>query len=296
MQSRMNSHIIREITPLSDSDCFYIADRRKKEFTYPIHRHREFELNFTENSKGVRRIVGDSIEIIGDYDLVLITSKDLEQVWEQHDCTSTEIREITIQFSPELFFNNLLNKNQFSSVNRMLKDAEKGISFPLSAIMRVYSLLDRLSSEADGFYAVVKFLTILYELSKGPYAMLSSSAFARVEPTFDDKRIAKVQEYIADHFREPISLPQLADLVNMTPVSFSRFFKLCTGKNISNYIIDVRIGAVARLLVDTSMSISEICYDCGFNNLSNFNRIFLKKKGCSPKVFRENYCKKRVLV
>ena len=292
----MNSHIIREITPLSDSDCFYIADRRKKEFTYPIHRHREFELNFTENSKGVRRIVGDSIEIIGDYDLVLITSKDLEHVWEQHECTSTEIREITIQFSPELFFNNLLNKNQFSSVNRMLKDAEKVISFPLSAIMRVYSLLDKLSSEADGFYAVVKFLTILYELSKCPYTMLSSSAFARVEQTFDDKRITKVQEYIADHFREPISLPQLADLVNMTPVSFSRFFKLCTGKNISNYIIDVRIGAVARLLVDTSMSISEICYDCGFNNLSNFNRIFLKKKGCSPKVFRENYCKKRVLV
>ena len=292
----MNSHIIREITPLSESDCFYIADRRKKEFTYPIHRHREFELNFTENSKGVRRIVGDSMEVIGDYDLVLITSKDLEHVWEQHECTSTEIREITIQFSPELFFNNLVNKNQFASVNHMLKDAEKGISFPLSAIMRVYALLDGLSSESDGFYAVVKFLTILYELSKCPYTQLSSSAFARVEPASSDKRIAKVQEYIAGHFREPISLPQLAGLVNMTPVSFSRFFKLCTGKNISNYIINVRIGAVARLLVDTSLSVSEICYDCGFNNLSNFNRIFLKKKGCSPKTFRENYRKKRVLV
>ena len=66
------SYIMREITPLSDRDCFYIADRRKKEFAYPIHCHSEFELNFTEHAAGVRRVVGDSAEVIGDYDLVLI--------------------------------------------------------------------------------------------------------------------------------------------------------------------------------------------------------------------------------
>ena len=65
------NYIMHEITPLSDRDCFYIADRRKKEFTYPIHCHAEYELNFTENASGVRRVVGDSSEIIGDYDLVL---------------------------------------------------------------------------------------------------------------------------------------------------------------------------------------------------------------------------------
>ena len=93
------NYIMREITPLSDRDCFYIADRRKTEFTYPIHCHAEFELNFTEHAAGVRRVVGDSSEVIGDYDLVLITGKELEHVWEQNECTSTEIREITIQFS-----------------------------------------------------------------------------------------------------------------------------------------------------------------------------------------------------
>ena len=95
----LQSNIIREITPLSDKDCFYIAERYKTEFTYPIHNHAEFELNFTEKAAGVRRIVGDSAEVISDYDLVLITGKDLEHVWEQHDCHSKEIREITIQFS-----------------------------------------------------------------------------------------------------------------------------------------------------------------------------------------------------
>ena len=77
----LQSNIIREITPLSDKDCFYIAERYKTEFTYPIHNHAEFELNFTEKAAGVRRIVGDSAEVISDYDLVLITGKDLEHVW-----------------------------------------------------------------------------------------------------------------------------------------------------------------------------------------------------------------------
>ena len=76
------NHIIREITPLSDRDCFYIAERYKTEFTYPIHSHMEYELNFTEKAAGVRRIVGDSVEVIEDYDLVLIASADLEHVWE----------------------------------------------------------------------------------------------------------------------------------------------------------------------------------------------------------------------
>lgn len=110
------SYIIREITPLSDKDCFYIAERYKTEFTYPIHNHAEFELNFCEKAAGVRRIVGDSAEVIGDYDLVLITGQDLEHVWEQNECNSKEIREITIQFSPDLFSKNFINKNQFDSI------------------------------------------------------------------------------------------------------------------------------------------------------------------------------------
>ena len=73
-----SNYIMREITPLSNRDCFYIADRHKTEFTYPIHCHAEYELNFTEHASGVRRIVGDSSEIIGDYDLVLITGKELD--------------------------------------------------------------------------------------------------------------------------------------------------------------------------------------------------------------------------
>ncbi len=278
-------------------DVLYIADRRKKEFTYPIHNHEVYELNFVEHAAGVRRIVGDSSEVIGEYDLVLITSPDLEHVWEQHECKSEEIREITVQFDFPMGEDSFLGKTPFLPMQKMLNEARKGLCFPVSAIMRVYDKLDSLSSIKEGFYAVMQFLTILYELSKCSGARsLASSSFAKIAVEDDSRRILKVKNFISKNFMDEIRLAQLADIAGMSPSAFSRFFKLHTGRNLTDYIIDMRLGAASRMLVDTSRSISEICFCCGFNNLSNFNRIFKKKKGCSPSEFRENYHKTRIIV
>lgn len=289
--------IIHEITPLMDKDVLYIADRHKKEFTYPIHNHSVYELNFVENAKGVRRIVGDSQEVIGDYDLCLITSPDLEHVWEQNECHSDDIREITVQFDFSMSDETLFGRNPYASITRMMQEAKKGLSFPLQAIMKVYGLLDTLSSVKDGFYAVQQFLTILYELSRCENARtLASSSYAKVPVEDDSRRILKVKNFISKNYMDELRLPELASLAGMSSSAFSRFFKLHTGRNISEYIIDLRLGYAARMLVDTAKSISEIGFDCGFNNLSNFNRIFKKKKGCSPSEFRESYHKTRIIV
>ena len=278
-------------------DVLYIADRRKKEFTYPIHNHEAFELNFVEHAAGVRRIVGDNSEVIGEYDLVLITSPDLEHVWEQHECKSEEIREITVQFDFPMGEDSFMGKTPFLSLRKMLNEARKGLCFPVSAIMRVYDKLDSLSSIKEGFYAFTQFLTIIYELSKCSGARpLASSSYAKIAVEDDSRRILKVKNFISKNFMDEIRLAQLADIAGMSPSAFSRFFKLHTGRNLTNYIIDMRLGAASRMLVDTSRSISEICFSCGFNNLSNFNRIFKKKKGCSPSEFRENYHKTRIIV
>ena len=207
------------------------------------------------------------------------------------------MREITIQFSPDLFLGNFIHKNQFDSIRRMFKDAQKGVNFPMDAIMGVYPLLDTLASEREGFYAVIKFLTILYKLSLSKnYRKLASSSFAHIEDDTDSRRVRKVCKYINTHYREPIRLEELADLAGMSPTAFSRFFKLRSGKTISEYIIDIRLGHITRLLVDTTNTIAEICFECGFNNLSNFNRIFKKRKGCTPKEFRKNYLKTKSLI
>lgn len=292
------SSILREITPLSPKDCLYIADRVKSEFTYPIHNHEEYELNFIERAAGVKRIVGDSIETIGDYDLVLITGKDLEHAWLQNNCKLTNVREITIQFSPDLFFNNLLHKNQFNSIKDMLEKAQNGISYPLKAIMKVYHLLDTIAHGEQGFYTVMKFLTILHELSGFTEVAksLSSTSFAQVTVDNNSRRIKKVQQYIFDNYKKDIRLNQMADLTGMSPVAFSRFFKLRTGRSLTDYIIDIRLGHATRLLIESRMTVAEICYDCGFNNISNFNRLFKKSKKYAPSEFRDNYLKKKVLV
>jgi transcriptional regulator GlxA family with amidase domain len=84
-------------------------------------------------------------------------------------------------------------------------------------------------------------------------------------------------------------LQEVAKLTSMTAVSFSRFFKMRTGITFIDSLLELRLGHASRLLIDTTLSISEIAYNCGFNNISNFNRLFKKKKGCTPKEFRENY-------
>ena len=133
------SQVLQEITPLSEKDCFYVVERHKSEFLFPIHCHTEFELNFIENGAGVRRIVGDSVEEIGNYELTLVAGERLEHAWEQGNCRSADVREITIQFSDSLLDGRLLGRNQFSSIRKMFERARLGVAFSLPGIMRVYN-------------------------------------------------------------------------------------------------------------------------------------------------------------
>ena len=294
----MESKVLHEITPLNEHDFMYVADRHKKEFTYPIHHHDMMELNFVENAKGCRRVVGDSSETIGNYDLVLITSPDLEHAWEQGGCTSDDIHEVTIQFyicfeDEHTFF----RTNPYRSIYEMMLRAKRGLAFPMQAIMTVYHRIVNLSKVSEGFLSAQELFFILYELSKFPEAReLSSSAFSKVEVASDSRRILKVKNYIESHYMDELRLPPLTNMVGMTPSAFSRFFKLHTGKTLNEYIVDIRLGHAARNLIDTSDSVAEICYCCGFNTLSNFNRLCKKRKDCSPTEFREKYCKTKVIV
>lgn len=281
--------ILTEITKLSDLECLHIDDNRKSGFTCQLHRHSEFELNFIEHGAGAIRIVGDNMESIDDYDLVLICSESLEHTWEDGVCQSGEIREITIQFSHDFFAPHVLAKNQFDSIRKMLKAADHGVSFSHDAVMRVYPYLDGISSETDRFTQLLKFLWILNELSKSKYEVLASSSFAKASRNQESRRVSRIKQYINDHYSENIRLVDLASMVGMSASAFSRFFKARTGKSLSDYLMDIRLGHAARMLVDSTDNIAEICYASGFNNLSNFNRIFKAKRGTTPRDFRALY-------
>lgn len=288
--------ILYEIPPLSASDCFYIVDRRKSEFNYPIHRHKELEINFVQGGAGAQRVVGDSIETIGDLDLAMIGSEDLEHVWNQGQCKNRDIREITIQFDKSLLPEELLAKNQFSSINTMLKKAQNGISFPAETIMKSYMYLDKLAHTKDSFEQLMMMLDLLYILSQSNCNILASTTFAKSSKGSESRRIQKVKEYVTENCERELTLSEIAGIVGMSPSSFSRFFKTRTGKTLTAYILDVRLGTAARALVNTTSSISEICYSSGFNNVSNFNRLFKRNKGITPKEFRQIYKKHSAII
>ncbi|MBR1959146.1 MAG: helix-turn-helix transcriptional regulator, partial [Bacteroidales bacterium] len=126
--------------------------------------------------------------------------------------------------------------------------------------------------------------------------VLASSSFAHTERSTESRRVQKVKQYINDHYAKPLKLSDLAGLVGMSPVAFSRFFRQRTGRTLSDYIVDIRLGYAARMLVDSTKNISEICYECGFNNLSNFNRTFKSKRNYTPRDFRAMFKKNKVIV
>ena len=189
-----------------------------------------------------------------------------------------------------------MSKNQFGSIVKMFRDADHGLSFSQHTIMKIYSAIDGLAAEPEGFMRFLKFLKILYDLSRSDYRILASSSFSHAERNPESRRVQKVKQYINDHYTEVLRLDDLAGLAGMTPTSFSRFFKLRTGKSLSDYVLDIRLGNAARALVDSTRNISEICFECGFNNLSNFNRIFKARRGVTPKEFRAMYKKNKVIV
>lgn len=284
----MFDNILREIIPLTSSDCFTIFRRKKTEFDFPLHNHEEMELNFISNAKGARRIIGDHIGTIGDLELVLIGSN-LPHVWETYKCKGKQIEEITIQFHKDFLDEKFLRRNQMSLINKMFELSAKGILFSQETISNIMPRLQSLSQK-QGFDSVLELLSILHDLSVSRNMhSLSNMTFGNGEPSYNSRRIDQVQEYISQNFHKNITLSEVSKMVNMTEVSFSRFFKTRTGITFMDSLLEAKLGNAARMLIDTTQSIAEIAYSCGFNNISNFNRLFKKKKGCTPKEYRDDY-------
>ncbi|MEI9947391.1 MAG: AraC family transcriptional regulator [Chitinophagaceae bacterium] len=284
----MQNQILREITPLTNSDCFTIFSRVKSEFDFPMHSHEEMELNFIMNAKGAKRVIGDHISEIDELELVLVGAN-LPHVWQTHKCKSKEIKEITIQFHKDLFDEKFLRRNQLSFIRNMFEKSARGILFSTATIEQIKSRL-MILTQKQGFDSVLELLSILHDLSVSRNMhILSDATFSNAELSYNSRRIERSIEYMNLNFQKPITLNEVAKLANMTEVSFSRFFKTRTGITFMDSLLEMRLGHASRLLIDTTQSVAEIAYNCGFNNISNFNRLFKKKKSCTPKEFRESY-------
>lgn len=284
----------REITPLAPEDSFLVFDRIKDDFDFPIHFHPEFELNFILNGKGVRRVVGDSMEEIGDMELVLV-GPNLQHGWELHNCRNKEIHEITIQFHNDLFDEKLLARRIMKPIKDMFDRSSHGILFSEKITEEVKGKILKLS-KIDSIDYFLELISILQDLATSRNQRLLSSYTFNNKNFENSDKIRVIYEYIQENYQNKISLDEISKLVNMSPVSFNRFIKKRTGKTFIEYVNDTRIGYAARWLIEKDLSIAEVAFKCGFNNIANFNRVFKKSKNCTPSEYREEFSGiKRVL-
>jgi AraC-like DNA-binding protein len=285
----MKNKVIREITPLTMADCFTVFKRNKSDFDFPLHYHDEMELNFILNAKGAKRLIGDHIDEIGDIELALI-GPNLEHGWFKGNYCGKQLTEVTIQFHRDFFDDKFLKKNQLSFIRNLFEKSCRGVLFSEATARSLKTRIMNLGQK-QGFDSVLELMSILHDLSVSRnYRVLSDSTFnAEDKSSYNSRRIERVMNYTHLNFHRQITLAEVAKLINMTETAFSRFFKLRTGMTFIDCLTETRLGHASRMLIDTTHTIAEIAYDCGFNNISNFNRIFKKKKACTPKELRKSY-------
>ncbi|MBD0364790.1 MAG: helix-turn-helix transcriptional regulator [Flavisolibacter sp.] len=285
----MEQELLREIIPLTQNDCFTLFHRTKTEFDFPLHYHEEFELTFIENAKGAKRVIGDHIEEIDDLELVLI-GPNLQHAWFNHKCPSKEIKQITIQFHRDLFDHKFLQRNQMSFIRSLLERSARGLLFSYETTHAIMPRLMALN-EKHGFDSVIELFSILHDLSisRNVRSLSQISFNPTASASYNSRRIERVMEFLNKNFDKQITLGEAANSVAMAETAFSRFFKVRTGKTFIDTLNEIRVGHATRMLIETTQSINEIAYKCGFNNISNFNRIFKKKKDCTPKEFRQSF-------
>ena len=218
----MGNNIVREITPLTQSDCFTIFSRTKKDFDFPLHYHEEYELNLILHAKGAKRIVGDHIDTIEDAELVFI-GPNLYHAWFTHQCKSEEILEITIQFHKDLFDERLLKRNQLSFISNMFERSQKGILFSAETIERLSPRLLSLNQK-KGFDSVLELFSILHDLSiSRNMRTLSNSSFNNEQFNYNSRRIEKITIGIRSRRKMSIKIdhPFFKNLIKNRPKRIS---------------------------------------------------------------------------
>lgn len=277
----------REITPIGEEDLFIVMNYHNAKFDYACHFHSEFEINLVINGLG-QRIVGDSIEDFKGTDLAIIGPNIPHRWTKTGNGMTTPV--VTIQFPKETLDYRILNKKVFHPIRQLCNNAFRGIVFSGSTRTALEKKIKELPGK-HGIESALAFFDILHTMAiSSEYRFLlddNREANTAIRES-RSRRINYAISYIQDHFSEQVTLAQIAGNIGMSESAFSHFFKKRTNRNFIDYLNDIRIGYASKLLYETTQTISEICYASGFNNISNFNRIFKRKKGHTPSEYRHN--------
>lgn len=288
----MNNDIFKERSPLKGDIGIAIFERNKKSFTFPIHVHDVFELNYVENAKDAVRIVGSTKEKIPSKDLVLICNPALEHAWQNGDATFFDIHEITIQFSPNTIPIQLLEKPDFEPIKRMFQRASSGLVFSQNTIQKVETILKTTSMETDNFMLRIKFWTLLYTLASD---MESRQLMVGYQKTTEvDFNMEKLRQFLRNNIAHKIKLNDVSRFLGMSDSTFSRFLKANTGMSFTSFLLDFRLDAVLRELngiedFTNMLPVKSLIDSYGFASVAYFYKVFKERTDMTP----NEYLRKR---
>lgn len=253
-----------------------------------IHSHKNFELNFINSGTG-RRIVGDNISSFESGDFVLL-APNLPHSWEVIASENDKKPYCTVtHFSEDVINSDFFRMPELERVVALLKEAKVGIRFKVKDDLKIRKILNKMS-ERKGLSYYIELLKIFNYLIKIDQKeglsnpMNLSSAF-----TENLEKINKIYEYVFLNIQDGVKLDEAAAVLHMAPSSFCRFFKKKTKVTFMEYVKSVRIGIAAKLLAESNKQITNICYECGYNNLANFNHYFKKTMGQTPSEYRNKF-------
>jgi len=263
----------------------------------PFHFHHLCELVWIEESFG-KRIIGDHVNNFEHNDLVLL-GPNLPHIWQNDDSfhrkkKGCRARATVIYFPTDYMLNLTDDQSILIHTQDLIKRSSRGLRFFGTTNQKVSDILSMMTEEG-GLKKIIHFLKIIEILSLSQeYDYLASISFKNLYDEKDTLRINKVYQFLMQNFHRDIELKEVADLCNMTPTAFCRFFKSRTHKSFTQFLNELRIGHASTLLQNDDYSISDVCYECGFNNLTNFNKFFKTLRHMTPSEYRKEIHKSRL--
>lgn len=275
-----------ELVGIQEQDSFKVWAHGLPYETVRWHFHPEYELNLVTETRG-RFFVGDHTGVFEPGQLYMV-GPNLPHNWvsELPDKQPVAQRCVVLQFSGKSIRRGMEAFPELSHFDRLLADSQRGVLFSASVTQRAAPLMKTLLT-ATGFQRVSNFLNLLDLLAHAQDRRLLATAAFRPDPEgYQSSTINQVLSYLAEHLGDRLREVDLARYASMEPSAFSRFFRRHAGLPFVQYLGRLRINRACELLIATDKSITDICYACGFNNVSNFNRHFLASKGMPPSQFR----------
>lgn len=271
---------------------FVIRDLHEKHFDPTWHSHSEYQLFYVTEGAGTR-FIGDSIKLFKPGELVF-TGPHLPHLWRSEEAyfdrnNNLQTKGIVIYLNEHFLGEDILAKEEFVLLQKLFSKSIRGLEFYGNKKEKVVQLMKDLI-QMQGIESIIHLLQILTILAGcKDYSYISPITYEAPLKKSETDRMNLVYDYVFKNYRTKVTLEETATLLHMTPTSFSRYFSTINNKSFSKFLSEIRIKHACKMLIETNDSISNICYDSGFNTLSNFNNQFKDVMCKTPLEYKKEF-------